>query len=120
MVVLQVGYTYLHGLTISQSVYICPFYAHCACLMQCLVLEPCMGYRLHVFDHIMLKIINSHSMLSYKYFISDTGVLHRVVIGDDKLFHTLQVHISFSKYVLHQVHDVLGHHAFARTYQYMK
>ena len=39
---------------------------------------------------------------------------------DEKLFHEQVVPIAFSKYILNQVHDALGHNGTARTYQYLK
>ena len=57
---------------------------------------------------------------SNKYFISDNWFLHKVVRGDDKLFHILMVSITHSKYVLQQVHDTFGHNGTARTYQFLK
>ena len=50
-----------------------------------------------------------------KYFINDKGLLHKVMKGDDKLFHALLVPIILSKYILHEVHDALGHNGTAGT-----
>ena len=43
-------------------------------------------------------------------------LLHKVVREDDKLFHALVVPVTFSKYVLHQMLDALGHNDIARAY----
>ena len=43
------------------------------------------------------------------YLISDSGFLHKIVREEDKPFHALVVHITCNKYVLHQLHDALGH-----------
>ena len=39
---------------------------------------------------------------------------------DDKLFHVLAVPVPFSKYILHQVYDALGHSGTSRTYEHLK
>ena len=39
---------------------------------------------------------------------------------DDKLFHVLVVPVPFSKYILHQVYDALGHSGTSRTYEHLK
>ena len=72
------------------------------------------------FCSIMLKLINDKSVPSDKYCISDNILLHKVVRGDDKLFHALVVLLALRKYILHQVHDALGHNGTARTYQCLK
>ena len=59
-------------------------------------------------------------MSSDRHFLNDEGPLHKVVKEDDKLFHVPVVPKSLSKYILHQVHNVLGHNGTARTYQYLK
>ena len=56
----------------------------------------------------------------YKYFISDNGLLHKVVREDDKPFHALMVLKPLSKYILHQKHYALGHNGIARTYQCLR
>ena len=68
----------------------------------------------------MLKLINGKEVSSEKYFISNNGLWHKVVREDDKLFHALIVPIVFSKYVLYQAHDALGHNGTAWTYQCLK
>ena len=40
----------------------------------------------------------------------------RVWTEDDKIFHAAAVPVHFSKYVLHQANDVLGHNDTARTF----
>ena len=57
----------------------------------------------------MFKLINDRKVPSDKYLISDNGLLPKFVRENDKLFHALVVPITFSKYVLYQVHDTLGH-----------
>ena len=49
-------------------------------------------------------------------FLCDNGLLHKVVRKDDEIFHALVVLVTFSKYLLHQVNDALGHNSTARTY----
>ena len=68
----------------------------------------------------MLKLTNDEKVPSDKYFISDKGLLHKVVREDDKLFHMSMVPITFSKYILHQAPDTLCNNGTARTYQYLK
>ena len=46
--------------------------------------------------------------------------MHEVVREDDKLFHALVVSITLSKYILHQVHETLGHNITGTTYQYIR
>ena len=65
----------------------------------------------------ILKLINDKEVFSDKYFVSDNGLLHKVLRENDKLFHALVVSINLSKYILHQMHDALGHNGTARTYQ---
>ena len=64
----------------------------------------------------MLILINNNKVPSDKYFISNYGLLHKVVTEDDKLFHALVEPIACRKYSLHQVHDTLGHSGTARAY----
>ena len=45
--------------------------------------------------------------------------MHKVAREDDKLFNTLLVPITLSKYILAQGHDALGHTVTARTYPYL-
>ena len=68
----------------------------------------------------MLKLINNKTVPLDKYFISDNGLLHKVVREADKLFHALVVPVTFSKYILHQVHNASCHSDTARTYQCLK
>ena len=68
----------------------------------------------------MLKLIKDKTVPSNKYCISDHGFLPYVVREDDELFHALVIPITFSKYILHQVHDALGHNGTARTYWCLK
>ena len=68
----------------------------------------------------MLKLINDREVLSDKYFISNNGPLHKIVRGDDILFQALLVPVFFSKFILHQVHDALGHNGTARNNQCLK
>ena len=58
--------------------------------------------------------------LNPRYFISDNGLVYKVGREDDKLFHVLVVPLTLSKYVLHQVHDALGHNGTGRTYPCLK
>ena len=53
----------------------------------------------------MILLINDKKVPLHKYFISDNGLLHKVVREDDKLFYALVVPLAFSKYILHQVYD---------------
>ena len=39
---------------------------------------------------------------------------------DDKIFHPLTVPWALNKYILHQVHDMLEHNGYNRTYLYLK
>ena len=55
-------------------------------------------------------------MASDRYFISGNRLLHKVEREDDKLFHVLVAPSVFSKYILHQVNDALGHNGTAKTY----
>ena len=64
----------------------------------------------------ILKLIDDKKVSSGKYFISDSGLLPKVVREDDKLFHALVV----SKYVLLNAHDALGHKGTARSYRCLK
>ena len=64
----------------------------------------------------MLKFINDKKLPSDKYFKSGNGLLHKVMREDNKVFQSLVVLITFSKYVLHQVHGALGHNGTARNY----
>ena len=59
-------------------------------------------------------------MSSDKYFISDNGLLHKVVREDDKLSDGPVGPITFSNYVLHQAHDALDQNGTARTYYCLK
>ena len=68
----------------------------------------------------MFKFRNDKKVPLDKYLICDNGLLHKVVIEDDKPFHALVVLIVFSKYILHQAHDGLGHNGASRTYQCMQ
>ena len=54
----------------------------------------------------ILKLINETMVSSDKYFISESRLLYKVMREDEKWFHALVIPIIFSKYVLHQVHDV--------------
>ena len=64
----------------------------------------------------MLKLVGDKKVPSDKDFIGDNGLLHKVVREDDKLFHVLVVPVAFSKYVLHHMHDALGHNGTDRTF----
>ena len=65
----------------------------------------------------MLKLVNDKEVPLEKCFIIDNGLLHKVVREDDKLFLALVVPITFSKYIMHHVHNGLGHNGTVRTYQ---
>ena len=68
------------------------------------------------FSSTILKLINDKKISSGKHFISDNVLLHKVVKEDDKLLHALVGPVVFSKYVLHQAHDALGHNGTATNY----
>ena len=68
----------------------------------------------------MLKLLKDKTVPSDKCFISGNGLFHKIVREDDKLFHVLVVPIAFSKYILHQVLDALGHNGNVRAYQCLK
>ena len=65
----------------------------------------------------MLKL---KKMSPESYFINDEKLLHQIVTEDDKIFHPLVLPQTLIKYVLHQVHDMLGHNGTVGTYQYLK
>ena len=46
----------------------------------------------------MLMLINDYKVSLDKYFISDDGLLHKVIREDNKLFHVLMVPVNFCKY----------------------
>ena len=60
-------------------------------------------------------LINDKKVSSDEHFICDNSLLHKVVREDDKIFHALVVPIAFSKHILHDVHNTLGHICAAKT-----
>ena len=61
--------------------------------------------------------------ISVKFGVSSTNISGNndiIVTKYNKIFHVLIVSETLSKYVLDQVHDMLGHNGTARTYQYLK
>ena len=68
----------------------------------------------------MLRLINDKKVFSDKHFISDNGLLQKIVKENDKLCHTLEEPILFSECELHEAHDALDHNVIARTYQCLK
>ena len=73
-----------------------------------------------IFCSAISKSVNGKEVSSDKNFMSENGLMQKVVSKEDQLFHVLGVPNVFSKYVLHQAHDVLGHNVTARTYQCLK
>ena len=68
----------------------------------------------------VFKLINDKKMHTDRYLITDNVFLYKIEREDEKLLHAVVVAFILSKYVLHQVHDALGHNCTARTYQYVK
>ena len=68
----------------------------------------------------MLKFVNYKKIPPDKYFIDNNKPFYEVMREDDKLFNALVVHLTLSKFILHQVHDALGQHCTARAHQYLK
>ena len=67
------------------------------------------------------RLISDMTVPPDRYFIKDDGFLHNIVREDDKLFHALVVPLVLTtKYILHQVHNALGHSGTARPYWCLK
>ena len=82
--------------------------------------EPIDRQNNNTFCTTILKLINEKKMSPERYFVYDEKALHKILREHNKVFHTPGVPQAPSKYVLHWVHNALGHNGTARTYQYLK
>ena len=55
----------------------------------------------------ILKLIEDKKMFPDRYFINDKGLLHKAVKEDYKLLYALVVPRPLSKYIFHQMHELL-------------
>ena len=73
------------------------------------------------FFKILVKLMNEKNLSQpQRYFVSNKELLHKVMKEDNKSFHALLVPWALIKYILHQMHDTLGHIGTFRTYWYVK
>ena len=73
-----------------------------------------------IFCTTILKLINEKKASQVRYFINDEWILKKFVREDVKIFYTLVIPWTLTKYIIFQMQDTLGHNCTARRYWYLK